>query len=313
MAYVIRRLLLTIPILFIVSVMVFSLIHLIPGDPADVILGPEAPESAKQGLREDLGLGEPLPVQYVEWLGGALQGDLGVSVVDGLPVSELILERLPATVQLAIGAFVVSFSISLVAGIVSAARRGTWADYLATGFALGGVSIPHFWLGLMLILVFAVWLGWLPASGYTPLLDDPVANLTAMILPAFATGIRDSGELTRMLRSSLIEELGSDYIRTALSKGLSARAAVLKHAARNALIPFVTASGIQVAGLLGGLVVTETVFQIPGLGRLVVESILNRDYPAVQGSVLVIVVTVILVNLLVDLLYAALDPRTRLN
>lgn len=313
MAFVVRRLILTIPILFITSVMVFSMINLIPGDPAAVILGPEAPTSAREALREDLGLDNPLPVQYGSWLAGVVQGDLGDSLVDGLPVSSLIIERLPATIQLAIGAVIVSFSISLVAGIVSATRRGTWADYLSTGLALGGVSVPHFWLGLMFILIFAVWLGWLPASGYTPFFEDPAANITAMILPALATGLRDAGELTRMLRSSLLEELGSDYMRTALSKGVSARVAVLKHAIRNALIPFITASGIQVAGLLGGLVVTETVFQIPGLGRLVVESILNRDYTTVQGSVLVIVFTVILVNLLVDLLYAALDPRTRLN
>lgn len=313
MAYVVRRLLLTIPILFIVSIMVFSMINLLPGDPATVILGAEAPEASKEAMREELGLDDPLPVQYVEWVGGVLQADFGNSLVDDIPVLTLILQRLPATIELAIGAFLVSFIISTVAGILSASRRGTWVDYACSVFALAGVSIPHFWLGMMFIIVFAVSLGWFPASGYEPLFESPGANLSAMVLPAIATGLRDSGDLTRLLRSSLLEELGSDYIRTAFSKGLSERVVVIRHAVRNALIPFVTASGIQVAGLLGGLVVTETVFQIPGLGRLVVESILNRDYTTVQGSVLMIALIVIMVNLAVDLLYALIDPRTRLR
>lgn len=301
------------PILFIVSVMIFSMINLLPGDPATVILGPEAPESAKQAMREELGLNESIPIQYVNWLGDVLQGDLGDSLVDGVPVLTLILQRLPATIELAIGTFLVALVISVTAGILSASRRGTWVDYISTGFALGGISIPHFWLGMMFIVIFAVGLGWFPASGYEPLFEDPIANLSAMVLPVLATGLRQSGELMRMLRSSLLEELGSDYVRTALSKGLSKRLVVIRHAVRNALIPFVTASGLQIAGLLGGLVVTETVFQIPGLGRLVVDSILSRDYTTVQGAVLVIALIVILVNLLVDILYAMIDPRTRLD
>lgn len=313
MAYVIRRLLLTIPILLIVSVMVFSMINLLPGDPATVILGPEATPQAKEAMTERLGLDEPIPVQYVEWLGGVLQGDLGESLVDETPVLTLILQRLPATIELAIGTFLLAFLISTVAGILSASKRGTWVDYVSTGFALGGISIPHFWLGMMFIVIFAVGLGWFPASGYEPIFEAPLANLSAMVLPIVATGLRQSGELTRMLRSSLLEELGSDYVRTAFSKGLSKRFVVLRHAVRNALIPFVTASGLQIAGLLGGLVVTETVFQIPGLGRLVVDSILSRDYTVVQGAILVIALIVILVNLLVDILYAMIDPRTRLS
>ena len=293
--------------------MIFSMINLLPGDPATVILGPEAPESAKQAMREELGLNESIPIQYVNWLGDVLQGDLGDSLVDGVPVLTLILQRLPATIELAIGTFLVALVISVTAGILSASRRGTWVDYISTGFALGGISIPHFWLGMMFIVIFAVGLGWFPASGYEPLFEDPIANLSAMVLPVLATGLRQSGELMRMLRSSLLEELGSDYVRTALSKGLSKRLVVIRHAVRNALIPFVTASGLQIAGLLGGLVVTETVFQIPGLGRLVVDSILSRDYTTVQGAVLVIALIVILVNLLVDILYAMIDPRTRLD
>jgi peptide/nickel transport system permease protein len=309
LAFLVRRLLLTLPILFIVSVICFSMINLIPGDPATVILGPEASQQAKEQMRNRLNLNEPIPVQYLDWLGGVLRGDLGESLIDDTPVSQLILERLPVTIELAVGTFAVSLTIAVVAGILSASRRGTWVDYLSTGVALGGISIPHFWLGMMFIIIFAVSLGWLPASGYEPFFQNPVANITAMILPILATGLRESAELTRMLRSSLLEELGSDYVRTAFSKGLSKRIVVIRHAVRNALIPFVTASGLQIAGLLGGLVVTETVFQLPGLGRLVVDSIEQRDFTTVQGAVLTITIIVVLVNVLVDVLYTIIDPR----
>ena len=291
----------------------FSLINLIPGDPATVILGPEASEQAKEQMRERLGLDKPIVVQYVDWLGGVLHGDLGKSLVDGTPVSQLILQRLPVTLELALGTFLVSLTIAVVAGILSASKRGTWVDYVSTGFALGGISIPHFWLGMMFIIIFAVNLGWLPASGYVPFFEDPAANIAVMILPVLATGLRESAELMRMLRSSLLEELGSDYVRTAFSKGLSRRVVVIRHAVRNALIPFVTASGLQIAALLGGLVVTEQVFQLPGVGRLIVESILERDYTVVQGAVLTVTVIVILINVLVDLLYAVIDPRIALS
>jgi peptide/nickel transport system permease protein len=312
-AFLIRRLLLTLPILFIVSVVCFSLINLIPGDPATVILGPEASEQAKEQMREQLGLNKPIVVQYVDWLGGVLHGDLGESLVDGTPVSQLILQRLPVTLELALGTFLVSLTIAVVAGILSASKKGTWVDYVSTGFALGGISIPHFWLGMMFIIIFAVYLGWLPASGYVPFFEDPAANIAVMILPVLATGLRESAELMRMLRSSLLEELGSDYVRTAFSKGLSRRVVVIRHAVSNALIPFVTASGLQIAALLGGLVVTEQVFQLPGVGRLIVESILERDYTVVQGAVLTVTVIVILINVLVDLLYAVIDPRIALS
>jgi peptide/nickel transport system permease protein len=308
-AFLVRRLLLTLPILFIVSGICFSMINLIPGDPATVILGPEASQQAKEQMRERLGLNEPIPVQYLDWLGGVLRGDLGESLVDNTPVSTLILQRLPVTIELALGTFAVSLTIGVIAGILSASRRGTWVDYLSTGIALGGISIPSFWLGMMFIIIFAVYLGVLPASGYVPFFQNPVANITAMILPVFATGMRESAELTRMLRSSLLEELGSDYVRTAFSKGLSKRVVVIRHAVRNALIPFVTASGLQIAALLGGLVVTETVFQLPGLGRLVVESIETRDFTTVQGAVLTITMVVVVVNVLVDVLYTIIDPR----
>jgi peptide/nickel transport system permease protein len=313
MAFLVRRLLLTLPILFIVSVVCFSLINLIPGDPATVILGPEASEQAKEQMRERLGLDKPIVVQYVDWLGGVLHGDLGKSLVDGTPVSQLILQRLPVTLELALGTFMVSLTIAVVAGILSASNRGTWIDYASTGFALGGISVPHFWLGMMFIIIFAVDLGILPASGFVPFFENPRANIAAMILPVFATGLRESAELMRMLRSSLLEELGSDYVRTAFSKGLSRRVVVIRHAVRNALIPFVTAGGLQIAALLGGLVVTEQVFQLPGVGRLIVESILERDYTVVQGAVLTVTAIVVLINVLVDLLYAVIDPRIALS
>ena len=313
MAFLIRRMLLTLPILFIVSVVCFSLINLIPGDPATVILGPEASEQAKEQMRERLGLDKPIVVQYVDWLGGVLHGDLGESLVDGTPVSQLILQRLPVTLELALGTFLVSLTIAVVAGILSASNRGTWVDYVSTGFALGGISIPHFWLGMMFIIIFAVNLGILPASGYVPFFEDPAANIAAMILPVFATGLRESAELMRMLRSSLLEELGSDYVRTAFSKGLTRRVVVIRHAVRNALIPFVTASGLQIAALLGGLVVTEQVFQLPGVGSLIVESILERDFTVVQGAVLTVTAIVVVINVLVDMLYAVIDPRIALS
>ena len=313
MAFLVRRVLLALPILFIVSVLCFSMINLIPGDPATVILGPEASEQAKEQMRERLGLDKPIVVQYVDWLGGVLHGDLGKSLIDGTPVATLIKQRAPVTIELALGAFAVSFTIAVIAGILGAYRRGTWVDYVSTGFALGGISIPHFWLGMMFIIIFAVYLGWLPASGYVPFFEDPAANIAVMILPVLATGLRESAELMRMLRSSLLEELGSDYVRTAFSKGLSRRVVVIRHAVRNALIPFVTASGLQIAALLGGLVVTEQVFQLPGVGRLIVESILERDYTVVQGAVLTVTVIVILINVLVDLLYAVIDPRIALS
>ena len=211
MAFLVRRLLPTVPILFIVSIICFSLINLIPDDPATVIPDPEASQHAKEEMRNRLDLNEPLPVQYIDWLGGVLHGDLGESLIDDTPVTKLILERLPVTIELASGTFVVSLTIAVVAGILSASRRGTWVDHPSMGVALGGISVPHFWLGMMFIIIFAVYPGVLPAGGYVPFFQNPVANITAMILPVFATGILESAELTRMLRSSLLEELGSDY------------------------------------------------------------------------------------------------------
>jgi peptide/nickel transport system permease protein len=310
--FVVRRLVLSIPILLLVSIMVFGLIHLIPGDPARVILGQEATPEAITGLRRELGLDRPLVVQYLTWLGNVLRGDLGRSLADRSPVIDQIKVRLPVTLELTIGTFIVALLIALPAGILSATRRGSAVDYASTLIALGGLSIPSFWLAIMFILFFAVRLRWLPASGYVPFTEDPRANLAAMILPMVATGIRESAALTRMLRSGMLEVLSADYVRTARSKGLSERLVVIRHALRNALVPVVTSAGLLLAGLLGGLVITETIFAIPGFGRLIVEAIYQRDFVTVQGAVLVSALLVVVINLIVDLVYALIDPRIRL-
>ena len=313
MAFIIRRLLMSIPVLFLVTVMVFSLLHLLPGDPATVILGQEATPEAVQALREELGLNRPLLVQYFAWLGNILQGDFGRSLVDRTPVANLILQRLPATLELTAGSFFIALCIAVPAGLLSASRPGGWLDHVCTAIALGGMSIPHFWLGMMLIVLFAVKLGWLPASGYVPFFSDPAANLAAMIMPIVATGLRESAVLTRMLRSSLLEVVESDYIRTAYSKGLSERSVLWRHALRNAMVPVVTTSGLVIASLLGGLVITESIFSIPGYGRLIVESIFNRDFVTVQGAILVSALFVVIIKVLVDILYTLIDPRITLG
>lgn len=313
MAFIIRRLLLAVPVLFLVTVLVFSLLHLLPGDPATVILGQEATPEAIQLLREELGLNKPLLVQYIAWVGKLLQGDLGRSLIDRTPVSTLILQRLPATLELTLGSFAIALLIALPAGLLSASRPGGWMDHFCTAIALGGMSIPHFWLGMMFIVLFAVKLGWLPASGYVPFATDPAANLSAMIMPMLATGLRESAVLMRMLRSSLLEVIESDYIRTAYSKGLTERTVILEHALRNALVPVLTTSGLVIASLLGGLVITESIFSIPGYGRLIVESIFNRDFVTVQGAILVSALFVVLINVVVDVLYTFIDPRITLG
>ncbi|MEX2104268.1 MAG: ABC transporter permease [Bacilli bacterium] len=311
MKFVIRRILLTIPILFLVSILVFSLIHMIPGDPARVILGQEATPAAYEALRTELGLDQPILIQYFSWLGKVLQGDLGTSITDRVPVAELIAQRLPPTIELTIGTFIVALLIAFPAGILAAVRRKTWIDYSSTFVALGGMSIPSFWLAMMFIIYFTVENNWLPSSGYVPFSENPVLNLQAMILPVLATGIRESAVLMRMLRSSLLEVVNMDFVRTARAKGQNETRTILGHALRNALIPVVTTSGLMIAGLLGGLVITESIFSIPGFGRLIVESVFKRDFVTVQGAVLISAVLVVLVNLIVDLLYAVIDPRIK--
>jgi peptide/nickel transport system permease protein len=311
MKFIVRRLLLTIPILFIVSILAFALIHLIPGDPAQVILGEEATPQAYAELRQQLNLDKPIVVQYLLWLGNVLQGNLGKSIISHVPVSTLIAQRLPATIELTIGTFLVALLIAFPTGILAAVRRGKIADYTSTFLALGGMSIPNFWLGMMAIIYFSVHLGWLPASGYVPITQDPKSNLLAMILPCLATGLRESAVLMRMLRSSLLEVVNMDFVRTSKANGLNDYKTIVGHVLRNAMIPVVTTSGLMIAGLLGGLVITESIFSIPGFGRLIVESVYKRDYVTVQGAILVSALLVVLVNLIVDLLYAVIDPRIK--
>jgi len=311
MMFIVKRLLLTIPILILVSIMTFSLIHMIPGDPARVILGQEATPEAYQALRTELGLDKPIVEQYFSWMGKVLSGDLGMSITDHVPVIDLISQRLPATIELTIGTFIFALVIALPAGILAAVRRNTWVDYTSSFAALGGMSIPNFWLAMMVIIYFTVENNWLPSSGYVPFSEDPKANLMAMILPCLATGLRESAVLMRMLRSSLLEVINMDFVRTAKAKGLNEVKTVLGHVLRNALIPVVTTSGLMIAGLLGGLVITESIFSIPGFGRLIVESVFKRDYVTVQGAILVSALLVVIVNLLVDLLYAVIDPRIK--
>ncbi|MED1562934.1 peptide ABC transporter [Alkalihalobacillus alcalophilus ATCC 27647 = CGMCC 1.3604] len=310
--FILRRVGLMGAILFLVSVIIFSLVNVLPGDPATLILGQEATPEALESLREEMGLNQPLIIQYFEWVTGVLQGDFGHSIRDNTPVTTILVQKIPVTLQLTIMSFFIAIMIAVPVGIISATRKGTLWDYSSTLFALSGVSIPPFFLGILLIFVFAVTLGWLPPSGYVPLSEDFTRSLMLMILPAITIGIRLSAELTRMLRSSLLEVLQADFIRTGYAKGLLERGVVFGHAFRNALIPVITVSGLQMATFLGGAVITETIFAVPGIGQLVVTSILTRDFPVVQGAVMFMAFAVILINFMVDILYTVLDPRIKL-
>ncbi|EOA04633.1 ABC transporter permease [Herbaspirillum sp. BH-1] len=309
MPKLLKRLLLSLPTLLLVSMVVFSLLAVLPGDPVAAILGMEATPEAAAALRLKLGLDDPLLVQYGRWLWAVLHGDLGRSFIDNTPVADALWQRLPVTIELAIGSFLVAVIIAVPAGILSAARPRGWANAIGTLIALFGMSVPHFWLGMLFIILFAVKLGWLPASGFVPLSVDWHANLIAMIMPMVVTGLRESAILMRMVRSSLLEVLNEDYIRTAFSKGLRDWQVVLGHALRNAMIPVLTASGLMVSGMLGGLVITESIFGIPGMGKMIVDAIFQRDYVTVQAGVLAATVMVVIVNLGVDLLYSVIDPR----
>lgn len=309
--YVLRRSLQAVVVLVGVSVVVFAIIHLIPGDPVRVALGTSFTQEAYDALRERAGLDQPLPVQYVTWLTGALSGDLGVSFRSGQPVTALLLGRMPATLTLAFAALLVALTIALPLGILSAVRSGSKLDYAATVVSQVGISIPDFWMGILLILLFSLTLGWLPPSGYTSLLEDPLGWLSRLVLPAVTVGLVSGSILTRFVRSAMLEALGQDYTRTARSKGLRERVVVNRHALRNALIPVVTVTGLQLAFLLGGVIIVEVVFAWPGLGQLALIAVEARDYPVLQGTVLLLAVFFLVVNLFVDLLYAYLDPRIR--
>jgi peptide/nickel transport system permease protein len=309
MPKLLKRILLVLPTLLLVSIVIFSLLAVLPGDPVTAILGQEATPEAALALRAQLHLDDPLYVQYGRWLLAVLHGDLGRSFIDNTPVIDSLLQRMPVTIELALGSFAVAVCIAVPAGILAAARPRGVANYFSTLIALFGMSVPHFWLGMMFIILFAVKLGWLPASGFVPLFQDWRGNLLAMLMPMLATGLRESAILMRMVRSSLLEVLNEDYIRTAFSKGLKDWQVVIGHALRNAMIPVVTASGLMVSGLLGGLVITESIFGIPGMGKMIVDAIFQRDYVTVQAGVLAAALMVVLVNLAVDMLYSVIDPR----
>jgi peptide/nickel transport system permease protein len=303
------RLLGTVPVVVILSIGVFLMLHLTPGDPVQIMLGQDADPQAIAALRSELGLDQPLPVQYVRWAGNALHGDLGRSIRTNQPVTDAILSRLPVTIELSLVALVVSLVIGLPAGMLAAIRRNSSLDLASTGVALVGVSLPSFFLGILLILVFALWLRWVPPSGYTPLIQDPGMNVKQMLMPAIALGAALAGIVARLMRSSLLEVLGADYMRTARAKGLSETASVMGHGVQNALLPVVTVVGLQVGALLGGAILIETIFALPGIGRLAVDSIFARDFPIVQGVVLFLALVRVLSNLIADLLYGRLDPR----
>jgi peptide/nickel transport system permease protein len=312
-AYIIRRVLSLIPVLSLVAVISFLLIHIIPGDPAAVMLGTDATPQEIAKLREDLGLNVPLHVQFYRWISKVLRGDLGDSFFMGRPVAVALAERLPATILLAVAALFFALLIGMPAGIIAAVKRGSIIDQLVMIIALIGVSLPSFWIGLNLILVFSVALRWLPSGGYVPLTENFFDGLRCLLMPAFALGFMQAALIARMTRSSMLEVLRQDYIRTARSKGLSERVVVGLHALKNAMIPILTVIGTAFGVLLGGAVIVETVFAYPGIGRLVVSAVQRRDYPVIQGALLLISSLYVLVNLLVDILYTLIDPRIKYN
>src|SRR5262245_20117388 len=309
--YIARRLAVLVPTLLVVSVLIFSLQQLLPGDPAIALAGEEHDPAVVAAIRARYHLDRPLVVQYGIWLGKVLRGDLGESLRNRIPVAELVASKLPVTVELALCSMLIALLIGLPAGIVSAARKGTPIDLAANLVALSGLSVPHFWLGIMLILLFAVRLGWLPASGYVPLWENLSRNLLPILLPSFVLGTGVAGVMMRHTRSAMLQTLNADYVRTARAKGVSERLVVLKHALRNALIPVITLGAIEFGRLLSGAVLTEQIFAIPGFGKLLVDGVLNRDYAVVQAVVLVSAVCYLLLNLLADILYFVADPRLR--
>jgi peptide/nickel transport system permease protein len=309
--YLLQRLATIVPTLFFVSILIFGLQQLLPGDPAIALAGEERDPEVVAFLRAKFHLDEPLPVRYWYWAKGVLHGDLGDSVRIQRPVTELIVEKLPVTLQLAAMAIVIALVIGITAGILSAVKKDTWWDYGANIFALWGLSTPNFWLGILLILLFAVKLGWLPASGYVSPFEDLKSNLAAMIMPAFVLGNAFAAVLMRHTRSAMLQVLSSDYVRTARAKGLDERVVVLKHALRNALVPVITLGALGLGELLGGAVLTEQVFSIPGFGKLIVDAVFNRDYSVVQGVVLFTASAYITLNLLADLAYFLVNPRLR--
>jgi peptide/nickel transport system permease protein len=309
--YVVRRVVAIIPVLFGISIIVFLLVHLIPGDVAQILLGTQATDQQLETLRRTFGLDRPLPVQYLDWLSHILRGDFGVSFRTNRPVLPDLVSRFGVTLQLTIISMLVALVVAVPLGVVSAANRGRASDTVSRVVALLGLSIPNFWLGTLLILFVSLVLHWLPPVGFVSLLDNPWLGIQTLILPALALGTAVAAFIMRMVRSSLLEVLRQDYIRTAHAKGLRERSVLYRHALKNAFIPVLTVIGIQIGYLLGGAVIIESIFSLPGMGRFLLDSISNRDYSIVQGGVLFIALVFCLVNLSVDLVYGWLDPRIR--
>jgi peptide/nickel transport system permease protein len=308
-AYIVRRLIYAVVVIVGVATISFALLQMIPGSPVDAILGTESTPQAREALEQQLGLDKSIPVQYVTWWGNLLRGDLGKSAMTNQPVGQLIMQRLPTTIPLALLSMALALAIAIPAGIISAIRRNTWIDGLVSVIAFAGLSIPGFWLGTLLILGFSVHWQIFPPGWYVSVMDDPVAGLRHLLLPAIALGSTFAAVLTRMIRSSLLEVLGADYIRTARAKGQVEQRVLVHHALRNALIPAVTIIGVQVGFLLSGALIIEQVFSLPGIGRLTVQAVLDRDIPLLQGCIITIAFIFVAVNLLTDLLYMWLDPR----
>lgn len=306
-----RRLLSAIPVLFIVSLISFGLMRLIPGDPAAAIAGTSATPAQIEQLRRDLGLDEPLLMQLLHYYQGLLQGDFGKSLLLGKGVLAATMERLPVTIGLSLYALVLTLLIGVLSGIIAALRQNTWMDQVAMMIAMLGISIPNFFLGLMMIIFFAVKLGWLPSGGYIAFSQDPIGWLRSTTMPAISLALLQAGLLARITRSGMLEVLRQDYVRTARAKGLPERLVIFKHALANALIPIVTVVGIIISLLLSGAVVTEALFSLPGMGQLLTQAVLSRDYPMVQGGLLLVTTFLVVVNILVDILYALIDPRVR--
>jgi len=311
--FLIHRAAISVVTLFVISLIVFTGVRMIPGDPARVMGGTESDEAGLAEIRAKYGLDDPVPIQYLRWVRLAASGDLGESIRTRESVVRTVARKLPITIELAMLSLLVAVGIAIPVGVLSAVRRNSFWDFLANGVSLCGLSVPSFWLGIMLILFFSVRLGALPASGFVPFWEDPLANLKRMIMPAFVLGCALTAVLMRQTRNSMIEILSADYIRTARAKGLAGRAVVFRHAIRNGLIPVVTILGLQMGALMGGAVVTEQIFVVPGFGRLIVEAVFTRDYPLVQGVVLLTASFYVLINLLVDVSYTLLDPRIRVT
>lgn len=308
---IVKRLLLAIPTLLLVSIMVFALQKLLPGDPVLAMAGEERDPAVIAQLRAEYHLDDPIPTQYFAWIGNALTGDLGMSLRTKEPVTALIASKLPVTLELSLLAMIIALVIGISMGVIAAVRKDSWVDHTTNFVALSGISVPHFWLGILLILLFSVHLQWLPASGFVPVSEDVAQNLKTLLLPALVLGTGLAATLMRHTRASMIAVLKADYIRTARAKGLLAKKVVLKHALRNALMPIVTLTTLLFGELLGGAVLTEQVFTLPGFGKMIVDAVFNRDYAVVQGVVLVVAIGFLLLNLLADVLYLIINPKMR--